>query len=104
MSWYREAIEAGAVPPEEVEALIAAGHVKPSLGAALRIAPARRSVITGASLDLATARHRITELEKRLDDVHRSWSWRIGDSIVRALRVPRRAARKGRTLLRIRRA
>ena len=34
MAWYREAMEAGAVPPHEVESLVDAGHVKASLGSA----------------------------------------------------------------------
>ena len=44
MDAYRDAVAAGAIPPEEVEALIAAGHVKPSLAEALRTAgtPRRR--------------------------------------------------------------
>ena len=94
MDAYREAVEAGAVPPEEVEALLAAGHVKPSLAAPLRRAPSRRAVLTDASLDLALARHRITELEAALTSMRRSWSWRIGDSIVRALRRPRDLLRR----------
>jgi hypothetical protein len=89
MSWYREAVEAGAVPPEEVEGLIAAGLVKPSLAAALKTAPSRRSVLTNASLDLATARQRIAMLESRLASMRQSWSWRIGDAMVRSLRRPR---------------
>ncbi len=89
MAWYREAVEAGAVPPEEVEAAIAAGHVKPSLGAALRLAPSRRAVATNATLDLAVAQRRIARLEAVMEDMKASWSWRIGDAIVRAGRVPR---------------
>ncbi|MFM8304377.1 MAG: glycosyltransferase, partial [Actinomycetota bacterium] len=51
MAWYGEAVEAGAVPPEEVESLVVVGDVKPSLRAALRRAPARRAVVTNASLE-----------------------------------------------------
>ena len=99
MGWYREAVEAGAVPPEEVEALVRAGHVKPSLTAALRSAPSRRSVLTGASLDLATARRRVADLEARLARMEESWPWRIGSRIVRTARLPRDLARKGRSRL-----
>jgi Glycosyl transferase family 8 len=88
-SWYEEAVAAGAVPPEEVEALIERGLVKPALRAALRTAPSRRAVLTNAALDLATAQQRIARLESKLAAMERSWSWRIGDGIVRALRVPR---------------
>lgn len=93
MSLYREAVEAGAVPPDEVEALIASGQAKAGLSAALCRAPSRRSVLTGASLDLAMARHRIAELERKIDRLHESWSWRIGDPVARALRLPARLLR-----------
>ncbi len=99
MGWYREAVEAGAVPPEEVEALVRAGHVKPSLTAALRSAPSRRSVLTGASLDLAAAQRRIAALEERLASMTESLSWRIGSSIVRTARFPRALVRRGRSRL-----
>lgn len=94
MAWYREAVEAGAVPPEEVEASIAAGHVKPSLAAALRFAPARRTVLTGPALELNAARQRIAALEGRIQSMEQSWSWRLGDGIVRRLRKPVALARK----------
>ena len=45
MDAYREAVEAGAIPPEEVEALLAAGPVKLSLAAPLRRAPSRQAVL-----------------------------------------------------------
>jgi hypothetical protein len=88
MAWYREAVEAGAVPPHEVESLIDAGHVKPSLRSALRLAPSRRSVFTNAARDLDLAQRRIAALEARLDAIERSASWRIGSGIVRILRAP----------------
>jgi len=89
MSYYRDAVAAGAVPPEEVEALIAAGHVKPSLRAALRLAPARQAVFTGAASDLASSQALVRELECKIAAMRSSWSWRIGDAIVRGLRKPR---------------
>ena len=57
------------IPPEEVEVLIAAGQVKPSLAEALRTAGTRADGDT--ALELAAARHRITELEGRLADLAR---------------------------------
>jgi hypothetical protein len=90
MSWYREAVEAGAVAPEEVEALITAGHVKPSLSAALPTAPIRRSVLSGASLQVSTLQYKVAELETRLANIEQSWSWKIGNTLVRTLEVPRR--------------
>jgi hypothetical protein len=97
MSLYREAVEAGAVPPDEVEALIARGFVKPSLQAALRRAPSRLSVVTNASLELplaqerlAAANRRIADLEARLAAIESSSSWRLGSRMVRLLRTPRR--------------
>src|SRR5207253_1078393 len=87
MACYREAVEAGAVPPDEVETLVIAGHVKPSLRAALRLAPARRSAVTSASLErdgaLLRMERRIGELEARIDALKVSASWRIGSAIVR---------------------
>jgi len=97
MQWYREAVEAGAVPPEEVEALVRAGHAKSSLTAVLRRSPNRRSVVTSASLDLDAARRRIAQLEARLSSMERSWQWRIGDTIVRSARVPRDVLRRSRS-------
>ncbi len=88
MEWYREAVAVGAVPPDEVERLIAAGAVKPSLRSALRLAPSRRSLLPDASMDLATARQRIAELEAGIDALERSWSWRIGSALVRVGRAP----------------
>jgi len=93
MAWYREAVEAGAVPPEEVEALIAAGHVKPSLAAALRMAPSRRAVLTDASLSLALAREKIASLETKLADVRSSWSYRTEWNLRRAVRGSTRLVR-----------
>lgn len=90
MSWYREAVEAGAVPPEEVEAAIAAGYVKPSLGAVLRMAPSRRSVGTNATLDLAMAQQRISRLEANLRSMRESKSWRIGEAVLTPYRLLRR--------------
>lgn len=105
MSWYREAVEAGAVPPDEVEALIARRSVKPSLRAALSRAPSRRSVVTNSITDLATAKQRITELEyelewtqRRLIAVEGSWHWRLSDPIVRTLGASRRLLRSLRSL------
>lgn len=99
METYREAVEAGAIPPEEVEELLAGGHVKPSLAEPLRTATSRRAVLADSSLDLALAEHRINELEAQLSHLRASWSYRIGDAIVRAARRPRdyirsRAARR----------
>ena len=88
MSSYREAVAAGAVPPEEVEAAIAANHVKPSLRAALPTAPTRRTLLTGATLDLVSAQQQVRVLEDRLASMRASWSWRIGDAIVRTARKP----------------
>jgi hypothetical protein len=92
MDAYREAVAAGAIPPEEVEALIAAGHVKPSLAEALRTAGTRAD--GDSALELALARHRITELEGRLADLRASRSYRIGDTLVRTLRRSRDFVRR----------
>jgi hypothetical protein len=94
MSYYREAVEAGAVPPDEVEWMIDRGVAKQSLRAALRQAPSRRSTVANASLDLARANERIKELEVRVSAMERSLSWRLGSGIVRAARAPRRWLRR----------
>ncbi len=94
MSWYREAVEAGVVVPEEVEALIVRGLVKPELRNALRSAPSRRSVLTTASLDLVSARDRVASLEAQKAAMRHSASWRIGSRIVRTLGAPKRAVAK----------
>lgn len=93
-AWYREAVAGGAVPPTEVEELIDAGLAKPSLRPALSLAPSRRTVLTGASLDLITARRRIGELEGELAAVRVSTSWRVGSAVVRSLRAPAEAVRR----------
>ena len=90
LSWYREAVEAGAVPPEEVEALIWGQQVKESLAAPLRLAPNRRSTLTNASLDLAMARARIASLEAKLATARSSWSYRTEWLVRRALAKSRR--------------
>jgi len=92
MDAYRDAVAAGAILPDEVEALIAAGHVKPSLAEALRHAGTRADGDT--ELELALARHRITELEGRLTELRTSRSYRVGDAIVRTLRRPRDFVRR----------
>jgi hypothetical protein len=97
MQSYREAVEAGAVPPEEVEFMIGRDLAKPSLKAALRFAPSRRSTVANASLDMASARQRIVLLERRVAAMERSLSWRIGSSIVRTLQAPAKALRKSRS-------
>ncbi len=94
MSYYREAVEAGAVPPDEVEWMIDRGLAKQSLRPALRQAPSRRSTVANASLDLASAREQIRRLEARVAAMERSLSWRLGSRIVRAARAPRRWLRR----------
>jgi hypothetical protein len=97
MEMYREAVEAGAVPPEEVEWMIDRGLAKPSLRPALRLAPSRRSSISNASLEIASARERISDLEQRITAMERSLSWRLGSRIVRVLHAPTRTLRKNKS-------
>jgi hypothetical protein len=93
MALYREAVHGGAVPPEEVEAAIAGGRVKPSLRAGLRLAPSRRSAFTSAARDLNSAQRRVAALEEELDAMRCSLSWRLGHRIVRSVRLPGRVWR-----------
>jgi hypothetical protein len=99
MEHYHEAVEAGAVRPEEVEALVAAGLAKPSLLPGLGRRPARAGD-AGLSDELAAAheqmRRRIATLEATIDSMHRSWSWRIGAAIMRVLDAPRALLRRKR--------
>ena len=91
MSWYREAVEAGAVPPDEVESLVAVRDVKPTLRAALRLAPARRSAVTGASLERDGALDPLGAQDRRARRPDRA----DGTVVVVAFRLrvhPRRAA------------
>jgi lipopolysaccharide biosynthesis glycosyltransferase len=94
MEAYREAVAAGAVPPEEVEWMVDRELAKPALRPALRQAPSRRSTVTNASLDVARARDEISRLEHRISAMERSASWRLGSGIVRALRAPAQLARR----------
>lgn len=79
---YREAVEAGAVPPEEVDEAVRRGAVKASLRHALRLAPSRRAVVTNAALDAASAQRRIEELEREVARLQQSTSWRVGYTLV----------------------
>ena len=63
---YREAVEAGAVPPEELRELVDAGLVRADLLDVLQHAPARsRTHSSAAGVALAAAFDRIDELEGR---------------------------------------
>lgn len=98
MTWYDEAVAAGAVPPDEVESLVAVGAVKPSLRGALRRAPARRTMVTNASLERDGAMLRlereIANLRAEIERIHASSSWRIGAAVVRAVHAPVTFARR----------
>ena len=100
MEEYREAVEAGAVPPEEVEWMIGRGLAKQSLRPSLRLAPSRRSTVANASLEIAEAPP--PDHAARAADRLRwkqSLSWRLGSGIVRALRAPVRLLRRTRRSL-----
>jgi len=85
---YTEAMGAGAVPPSEVEVLLEEGVVRPALGATLRLAPSRRSVLTAASRDLVLANQRVVQLEREVAALRSSTSWRIGSRVVQVLHAP----------------
>jgi hypothetical protein len=66
MQAYRDAVRAGAVPPEEVEAGVASGHLVYELTAALPQAPTRRSSVSNALADVRTADARTKAAEREL--------------------------------------
>lgn len=86
---FAEALQAGAVPTDEVESAIAAGYVRRSLGELLELAPDQGSKpsFTAAHRELALARLRIGELEHRLATVLDSRSWQVGRALTGALRA-----------------
>lgn len=66
MAEYRDAVRAGAVPPEEVEAGVASGHLLYELTAVLPQAPTRRSSVSNALTDARAADARTKAAEREL--------------------------------------
>jgi hypothetical protein len=89
-SWYREALEAGAVSTEAVARSVLAGDVKASLAEWLAHAPEGSPAMAAALLELDEARVRTARLDRELASLKASSSWRIGSRLVRTLRAPRR--------------
>jgi hypothetical protein len=91
-TWFEEAVAAGAVPVEEIEACVAAGHVRPGLLEAVSLAPPGGPVPGVERLDqqaeVAALRHRLADLEVQVQLMKQSPSWRIGSTITRASRAP----------------
>jgi hypothetical protein len=69
MSAYREAVRTGVVPPEEVEAGVASGHLLYELTAVLPQAPTRRSSVSNALADARTADARTKAATQELREV-----------------------------------
>ncbi|MEA2972491.1 MAG: hypothetical protein QOG82_949 [Actinomycetota bacterium] len=96
---FAEALEAGAVAPDDVEAGIAAGHLMPALGSFLHLAPDRRVPANDASAprELALARMRIAGLERSLEQMRSSRAWRVGSTLAAAADAGRRLTRRARS-------
>lgn len=89
MEAFAQALQAGAVPPAEVEAAVEAGHVKPSLREMRELAPGAdaRPTFEEAHRELVLARLRIDRLERRVDALTQSTSWKVGSALTGAARA-----------------
>ena len=109
MAAYHDAVRAGAVPPEEVEAGVAAGHLRYELTSVLADAPTRRSSVSNALADVRTATDRAQKAERELvllqeeyDSLRASTSYRMARLLADARASVSRIARRPATLLRSR--
>ncbi len=96
---FAEALEAGAVDPDDVEAGIAAGHLLPDLGSFLHLAPGRRvsELDAAAPRQLALAQMRIAGLERMLEQMRTSRTWKVARSMADATDAGRRLTRRVRS-------
>ena len=96
---FAEALEAGAVDPDDVEAGIAAGHLMPDLASFLHLAPGRRvpELDAAAPCELALARMRIAGLERTLEQMRTSRTWKMARSMAVATDAGRRLTRRVRS-------
>ena len=82
MTAYAKAVQVGAVSPEDVERSVAAGYVKPALAQLLELAPDRpRPAAEEAHRDLALAKVKIADLERRIEALLGSSSWKVGNAL-----------------------
>lgn len=102
MAAYEEAVAAGMVDPAQVRAGIRRGWYKPGLEPALAGAPAfwtwTDPDAAGAAERprdprLAAAEEEVRRLQRDLDALRRSWTWRVGRLITRPLLLFDRARR-----------
>lgn len=92
MTAYAKAVQDGAVSAEDVERAVAASHVKPALAQLLELAPGRPTPsLDEAHRDLALARVKITDLERRVEALMTSSSWKVGHALTG---VARKLSRK----------
>ncbi len=101
MTAFAEAMEAGAVPPAEVEDGIAKGWLKPSLASLLHLAPDRREPDTDAVAprELALARLEIARLEQAVHQMRGSSTWRVASFLAGVADAGRRIGRRARAAL-----
>ncbi len=111
MAGYREAVQAGTVPPERVEEAIAAGYVKRSLADCLSRAPSQRTrpaaALEALRQQLAAAQDQAAQSKKQLrialDHAHQleshiarlqcSWTWKLGRVVTKPIGLVRKAVR-----------
>ena len=92
MDAYADAVQAGSVPPVEVETAVAAGYVKASLGACLDLAPSATppADLAETRRQLARARIEAYEVGHQLEATLASSSWKLGSAATGVVRRARK--------------
>lgn len=92
MTAFADAVQAGAVAPHDVEAAVAAGHVRRNLLDVLELAPGRAGPVGAQTArDLVLARMRIAELEAERRLAESSRTWRLAEGLQRCAVLARSA-------------
>ncbi len=86
---FREALAAGAVDPDDVIRGILLGDLKPGLAAHLGEAPAVSDSVVDALLAMGEYRDKAASLERENQAMRASTSWKVGNTLVRAVEAPR---------------
>lgn len=95
MKAFAEAVQVGAVVPEDVEAAVAAGHIRKNLLDVLDLAPGQAMPPAAeAARDLVLARIRIAELEAERSMTESSRTWRLAHGLQRGAELVRKSAER----------